>query len=90
MWFRSIALDVAQVDAGVSVATATDAGNIGTQHVSSYFNELTAMRECGLDMWQLLQSSTINGARAVGKETAFGSIAKGKRADMLLLSKKSN
>jgi imidazolonepropionase-like amidohydrolase len=75
------------VDAGVTVATATDAGNIGTQHVSSYFHELAVMRESGLDMWQLIQSSTINGARAVGKETEFGSIVRGKRADMLLLSK---
>ena len=74
------------VDAGVLVATATDAGNIGSPHVSSYFNELSSMRQGGLDMWQLLQSSTINGARAVGKEKEFGSIAKGKRADLVLLS----
>ncbi|HEY5916619.1 MAG TPA: amidohydrolase family protein, partial [Chryseolinea sp.] len=74
------------VDAGVPVATATDAGNIGSPHVSSYFNELSSMRRGGLDMWQLLQSSTINGARAVGKEKEFGSIAKGKRADLVLLS----
>ena len=38
-------------------------------------------------MWQLLQASTINGARAVGKEAEFGSVAKGKRADLLLLTK---
>ena len=74
-------------DAGVTVATATDAGNIGSQHVSSYFTELASMQKGGLDMWQLLQSSTINGARAVGKEAEFGSVAKGKRADLVLLSK---
>lgn len=74
------------VDAGVTVATATDAGNIGSPHVSSYFRELSSMRGGGLDMWQLLQSSTIHGARAVGKEKEFGSIAKGKRADLVLLS----
>lgn len=75
------------VDEGIIVATATDAGNIGTQHVASYFEELSVMQQSGLDMWQLLQSSTINGARTVGKETEFGSIQKGKRADVLLLSK---
>jgi imidazolonepropionase-like amidohydrolase len=74
-------------DAGVTVATATDAGNIGSPHVSSYFRELSSMRAGGLDMWQLLQSSTINGARAVGKEKEFGSITKGKRADLVLLSR---
>ena len=45
------------------------------------------MQQSGLNMWQLLESSTINGARAVGRETEFGSIKKGKRADMVLLSK---
>ena len=75
------------MDGGVTVATGTDAGNIGTQHVSSYFDELNAMQQSGLDNWQLLQASTINGAKAVGKEAEFGSIKKGKRADMLLLSK---
>lgn len=74
-------------DAGVIVATATDAGNIGSQHVSSYFDELASMQKGGLDIWQLMQSSTINGARAVGKEAEFGSILVGKRADLVLLLK---
>ena len=73
------------VDAGVPVATSTDAGNIGTPHVSSYFRELQVMKQSGLDMWQLLQSSTINGAKAVGNENIFGSIKIDKRADMVLL-----
>lgn len=73
-------------DGGVLIATGTDAGNIGTQHVSSYFQELAAMQQAGLDMWQLLQASTINGAHAVGKEAEFGSIKEGKRADLLLLN----
>ena len=74
-------------DAGVLIATGTDAGNIGTQHVSSYFAELRAMQESGLNAWQLLQASTINGAKAVGKEAEFGSVKKGGRADLLLLTK---
>lgn len=73
--------------AGVVIATGTDAGNIGTQHASSYFDELQFMKQSGLDNWQLLQASTINGARAVGKEAAFGAIKKGMRADLLLLTK---
>ncbi len=44
------------------------------------------MQKGGLNMWNLLQSSTINGARAIGKETEFGSISIGKRAELLLLS----
>jgi len=72
---------------GVKVSTATDAGNIGTQHVAAYYDELMAMQQSGLDMWKLLESSTINGARAVGKENEFGSIEVGKRADLLVISK---
>lgn len=72
--------------AGVIIATGTDAGNIGTQHTGSYFRELEAMKDAGMDYWQLLQSSTINGARAVNKQDSWGSIAKGKIANMVLLS----
>jgi len=74
-------------DGGVMIATGTDAGNIGTQHASSYFEELAAMHESGMDLWQLIQASTLNGARAVGKQAEFGSIAVGKRADLLLLNR---
>lgn len=74
-------------DAGVLIATGTDAGNIGTQHVSSYYDELRAMQNAGMNIWSLLQSSTINGAKAVGKQNEFGAVKKGLRADLILLSK---
>jgi len=74
-------------DAGVIIATGTDAGNIGTQHVSSYYDELRAMQDAGMNVWSLLQASTINGAKAIGKQSEFGAIKKGMRADLLLVSK---
>lgn len=74
------------VDAGVTIATGTDAGNIGTLHASSYYDELQAMQRSGFSNWQILQSSTINGAKAVGKEKEFGSIQTGKLADVVLLN----
>ncbi|MGB3154475.1 MAG: nuclear transport factor 2 family protein, partial [Chitinophagaceae bacterium] len=64
----------------------TDAGNIGTQHASSYFEELKAMKAAGMTIWQLLEASTINGAKAVGQENEWGSIANNKWANMLVLS----
>jgi hypothetical protein len=45
------------------------------------------MQRSGMGTWALLQASTINGAKAVGKETEFGAVKKGQRADLLLLSK---
>jgi len=74
-------------DGGVVIATGTDAGNTGTQHASSYFIELLAMQKAGLTLWQLLEASTINGAKAVGQEKEWGSIAPGKTANMVLLNK---
>ncbi|WP_188316249.1 amidohydrolase family protein [Chitinophaga agrisoli] len=74
------------VDAGIPVATGTDAGNIGTLHASSYFKELRAMQHAGMNNWQLLTASTINGAKAAGKEKDLGSITAGKTADLLILN----
>jgi imidazolonepropionase-like amidohydrolase len=74
------------VDAGIIIATGTDAGNIGTQHAGSYFFELQEMKDAGMSVAQILQASTINCAKALGKENEFGSIEKGKRANMLLLA----
>ena len=74
------------VTAGVTIATGTDAGNIGTQHAGSYFQELKAMQVAGMSNWQLLEASTINGAKAVGKQNEWGSIAKNKWANMLVLT----
>ncbi|MEP6675545.1 MAG: amidohydrolase family protein, partial [Ferruginibacter sp.] len=72
--------------AGVTIATGTDAGNIGTQHAGSYFVELKAMQDAGMNTWQLLQSSTINAAKSIGKQNEWGSIAKNKKANMVLLN----
>jgi len=73
------------INGGVIIATGTDAGNTGTQHASSYFTELEAMQKTGMSVWQLLEASTINGAKAMGQEKEWGSIAKNKMANLLLL-----
>ncbi|HRX94752.1 MAG TPA: amidohydrolase family protein [Chitinophagaceae bacterium] len=74
------------LDGGVIITSGTDAGNIGTQHAASYFAELKAMQDAGMNNWQILEASTINGAKAVGEEKEWGSIAKDKLANMLLLN----
>lgn len=72
-------------DAGVLLATGTDAGNIGTMHASSYLAELLAMQESGMSNWQILTASTINGAKVLDKENEFGSITVNKKANLVLL-----
>ncbi|HEX5113078.1 MAG TPA: amidohydrolase family protein [Saprospiraceae bacterium] len=73
-------------DGGVTIATGTDAGNIGTLHASSYMHELKAMQESGMTNWQILTASTLNGAKVLGKENEFGTVATGKMASMILLN----
>ncbi|WP_165733716.1 amidohydrolase family protein [Polaribacter sp. 20A6] len=74
-------------DAGVLIATGTDAGNIGTLHVSSYIKELELMQKSGMSNWQILEASTINGAKIFNKENEFGSVTIGKKANLILLNK---
>lgn len=72
--------------AGVLIVSGTDAGNIGTQHAASFHDELLLMQKAGLSNWEILKASTINAAKGFGKDKDFGSIQKGKIADLLLLN----
>jgi len=74
-------------DAGVTIATGTDAGNIGTLHASSMYQELVIMKDAGLSANEILTNSTLNGAKLMGKEKELGSIAAGKLADIVVLNK---
>lgn len=72
-------------DAGIVIASGTDAGNIGTLHASSYLDELRMMRQSGMSNWKVIEASTLSGAKVLGKQNEFGTIAKGKKANLLLL-----
>jgi hypothetical protein len=74
------------MDAGIRIAAGTDAGNIGTLHATSYMNELNAMKKSGISNWQILQTATINPTYILGKQKELGSIAVGKKADLILLN----
>ena len=73
------------VDAGVTIATGTDAGNIGTLHTSSYLKELNRMQSAGMTNAQILKASTINAAKAAGRDHEVGLIKEGMIADLLIL-----
>ena len=83
----SISMDNLKIltDAGVTIVTGTDAGNIGTLHASSYLAELKAMQESGMSNWQIIKASTINGAKILDKEDEFGTVSIGKQANLILL-----
>jgi imidazolonepropionase-like amidohydrolase len=77
-------------DAGVTIATGTDAGNIGTIHGPAIFREFQLMKEAGLTPLQILQSTTANAAKTFGGEigSKIGFLKAGNFADLVIL--KSN
>jgi imidazolonepropionase-like amidohydrolase len=77
-------------DAGVTIATGTDAGNIGTIHGPAIFREFQLMKQAGLTPMQILQCTTANAAKTFGGDTGakIGSLKPDNYADLVIL--KSN
>jgi imidazolonepropionase-like amidohydrolase len=85
-------------DAGITIATGTDAGNIGTIHGPAIFREFQLMKQAGLTPMQILQCTTANAAKVFDTTggTSFrsssppkiGSLKPGNFADLVIL--KSN
>ena len=71
-------------DAGITVVMGTDAGNIGTVHGPSVFREMELMQRAGLTPLQVLRSATVNAAVTMA-QSDLGTIAVGKRADLVVL-----
>jgi imidazolonepropionase-like amidohydrolase len=77
-------------DGGITIATGTDAGNIGTIHGPAIFREFQLMKEAGLTPMQILQCTTVNAAKTFGGDTGpkIGLLKAGNFADLVIL--KSN
>jgi imidazolonepropionase-like amidohydrolase len=71
-------------DAGIPIAMGTDAGNPGTAHGPSIYREMEAMQSAGMTAREVLLSSTLIAARAMGRESDLGSIDQGKHADLTI------
>lgn len=71
--------------AGIPIAMGTDAGNPGTAHGPSVYREMEALRGAGLSPDDVLASSTIVAARAMGIAEETGSLEAGKRGDLVVL-----
>jgi len=72
------------IDAGISVALATDF-NPGSSHIQSMpFIITLACMHMGMTVEEAYQSATYNGAKALGLEGEIGSIDVGKKADLIL------
>ena len=72
-------------DGGVPIALGSDAPQTWNVPGFSAHRELKMMVAAGLTPFQALQSGTLNVARYFGTESSTGTVAKGKRADLVLL-----
>jgi len=71
-------------DAGIPIAMGTDAGNPGTAHGPSIYREMEAMQAAGMTAREVLLSSTLIAARAMGREADLGSVDRGKHGDLTI------
>lgn len=72
-------------EAGIPIAVGTDAGNPGTLHGISIFEEMEAMQSAGISPEDLIVMATQNGAKAMQRDDDFGTLETGKMANLLLL-----
>ena len=71
--------------AGARIVAGTDAGNIGTLHGPALHHELELMAAAGLRPMDIIVSATRNGAAVMGQQNDFGTLQKGKYADLVIL-----
>ncbi len=72
-------------EAGIPIAVSTDAGNPGTLHGISIFDEMEAMQRAGIPATDIIIMATKNGAKAMERFDDFGTLEKGKMADLIIL-----
>ncbi len=73
------------VEAKITIAAGTDAGNIGTLHGSALHHELEMMVKAGMSTKAVLIAATRDAAKVFAVEPEFGTLEKGKLADLLVL-----
>ncbi|MBM4186712.1 MAG: amidohydrolase family protein [Gemmatimonadetes bacterium] len=84
-WPRALALTKRLHDRGVLLAAGTDANNPWVVPGESYHRELELLVESGIPPHEVLTLATRNGARMIGLDGETGTVAVGKRADLVVL-----
>ncbi len=72
-------------DAGIPIAVGTDAGNPGTLHGPSIYQEMEQMQRAGIPAEDLIVMATRNGAQAMERLEDFGTLEAGKLANLVIL-----
>lgn len=74
-------------EAGIAVATGTDAGNPGTLHGPSIHREMELMARAGMSPGEVLASTTRRAAAAMGRAHDLGTLEPGKQGDLVILGR---
>jgi imidazolonepropionase-like amidohydrolase len=69
----------------VPIVVGTDAGNPGTLHGISIFDEMEYMQKAGIPAKDLIVMATKNGAMAMRRMDDFGTLERDKLANLILL-----
>ena len=72
-------------EAGIPIVVGTDAGNPGTVHGISIYDEMEQMQRAGIPAKDLIVMATKNGAIAMRRANDFGTLEAGKLADLIVL-----
>ncbi|MEW5687184.1 MAG: amidohydrolase family protein [Pseudomonadota bacterium] len=73
--------------AGVTVSAGTDWVAPASDPWPTLYGELAALVKLGIPTAEVLKAATLNGARAAGHETDFGSVAPGKLANLIVTAR---
>ena len=80
------------VDAGIKYGFGTDSGGaLDRYFIQGFFEhrQMELMRDAGLTPMQIIQAFSKNNSEMLGIDKDFGTLAKGKAADLLVLSRQS-
>jgi predicted amidohydrolase YtcJ len=72
-------------ESGIPIVVGTDAGNPGTLHGISIFDEMDAMQQAGIPPKDLIVMATKNGAMSMRRLDDFGTLEAGKFGNLILL-----
>jgi imidazolonepropionase-like amidohydrolase len=72
-------------DRGVRLTVGTDTPTAWVVPGASFHDELTLLRDAGIPEHAIIRTATLDAARALRRDSDFGSIQPGQRADLVLL-----
>jgi imidazolonepropionase-like amidohydrolase len=87
VWPKLLALTTRMWKRGVRLVVGSDTPTPWIVPGASVHDEMALLHDAGLPPLEVLRAATANAARALGKSDTIGTIAAGKRADLVVLSR---